>query len=64
MGKYHVWVNCIQFKRIVVEANSPEEAEKKAVGHFQCDTAGEGDIDHGETRIADEEDLETAEDYS
>ena len=64
MSKYHVWVNCAGFKRLVVEANNPEEAEKLATNHFQCDDGSPGDIDHGETRIATEEDVQTAEDWS
>ena len=64
MGMYHVWVNCIQFQRIVVEADSPEEAENAAVGYFGCQASGEGEVDHGETRIATEDDIAMSEDYS
>ena len=64
MSKYHVWVNCINFHRIVVEASSKEEAESLAIHHFQCDVAGQGEADKTETRIATESDLEESEDYS
>lgn len=64
MSKYHVWINCSGFMRLVVEANSKAEAESEAARHYQCNEASAGDVDEGETRIATEEDLQIAEDYS
>lgn len=64
MSKYHVWVNCSGYQRLVVEAGTPEEAENVASGHFQCNESGPGDIDRAETRIATEDDLAVAEDWT
>jgi hypothetical protein len=63
MSRYHVWVNCVSFERIVVEADSKAEAETKAIQHFNCNST-EGEPDHGETRIATEDDIALSEDYS
>lgn len=63
MSQYHVWVNCVSFKRIVVEANSKKEAETKAIHHFGCDST-EGEADSDETRLATTDDINESEDYS
>lgn len=63
MSKYHVFVNCSSFRRIIVEAESPQEAEDKARNSFTCPDYGT-ELDQNETRIATPDDYQYSEDKS
>lgn len=63
MSKYHVFINCTSFKRIIVEAGSVKEAEDKARNLFNCPDSG-NEVNQNETRIATPDDYQWSEDES